>query len=106
MAHVSRSYGALARIKALIEEDGVPGEGGTIGRLRLVRAYGKCDRPGGGQDPVVLGARLLHLMSYFGGDPRWVHALFTQDGHDVTAAHARAGDEDIDPRARNGVVAY
>jgi predicted dehydrogenase len=99
VAHVSRAFGALAGIRALVDA-------GAIGRLRLLRAFGKCDRRGGGQDLFVLETHLLDLMRYFAGDVKWAQAHVTQDGHDATRADVRAGDEGIGPVAGNGVVAY
>jgi predicted dehydrogenase len=99
VAHVSRAFGALAAIRALVDT-------GAIGRLRLLRAYGKCDRRGGGQDLFVLGTHLLDLMRYFAGDVRWAQAHVTVDGRDATPADVHPGDEGIGPIAGNGVVAY
>jgi predicted dehydrogenase len=99
VAHVSRAYASLARVRGLIER-------GAIGRLRFVRAYGKCDRRGGGQDFVVLGTHLLDLMRYFGGEVRWCHAHFTQDGRDAREEHALDGDEGVGPIFGNGLTAY
>ena len=99
VAHVSRAYASLARVRGLIN-------GGAIGRLRRVRAYGKCDRRGGGQDLVVLGTHLLDLMRYFGGEVRWCHAHFTQDWRDAREEDAREGDEGIGPIFGNGLTAY
>jgi predicted dehydrogenase len=99
VAHVSRAYASLARVGEIVERGG-------IGRLRLVRAYGKCDRRGGGQDFVVLGTHLLDLMRYFGREVRWCHAHFTQDGRDAREEDALEGDEGIGPIFGNGLAAY
>lgn len=99
VAHVGRAFSALAHLRELIDS-------GAIGRLRLLRAYGKCDRRGGGQDLFVLGTHLLDLMRYFAGDVAWAQAHVTQDGRDAQAADVRPGSEGIGPIAGNGVVAY
>ena len=86
---------------------------GKIGRLRVMRAYGKQDRRGGGQDLLVLGTRLLDLMRFYAGnagqgqagDVRWCHARVTQDGHDATPADVRPADEEGAWIAGNNILA-
>ena len=68
---------------------------GKIGRLRMMRAYGKQDKRGAGQDLLILGTRLLDLMRFFAGDARWCHARVMQEGRD-----ARPGD--VLPAAEEG----
>ena len=59
---------------------------GKIGRLRLVRTFGKCDRRSGGEDMLVLGFHLVDLMRFHAGDARWCSARVTVNGTDATAA--------------------
>jgi predicted dehydrogenase len=99
VAHICRAFSAMARIRALIAE-------GSLGRLRRIRGFGKCDPRGGGQDLAVLGTHILDLMCYFAGAPAWAHAHVTQDGQDVTLADAREGDEGVGPVAGNGLTSY
>src|SRR5262245_39476562 len=99
VAHVSRAFSSLGRLRELVAT-------GAIGRLRLLRGHGKCDRRGGGQDLIVLGTHILDLMRYFGGDVAWAQAHVSQDGHDVTPADARPGDEGVGPVAGDAVTAY
>jgi predicted dehydrogenase len=99
VAHVGRAFAALGRIRALVEA-------GAVGRLRLLRAYGKCDHRGGGQDLMVLGTHLLDLMRYFAGDVGWAQAHVTQGGRDAQEGDVRPGGEGIGPVAGDGVVAY
>src|SRR5437763_1982888 len=77
---------------------------GKIGRLRALKAYGKQDRRGGGQDLMVLGTHLLDLMRSFAGDARWCHARVCQDGRDVTPADVQPGEEAVGPVAGDDVV--
>jgi predicted dehydrogenase len=67
---------------------------GTLGRLRMIRTFGKQDRRGGGQDLLVLGTHLLDLMRFFAGDARWCHARVTSAGRDATAADVRPAEEE------------
>jgi predicted dehydrogenase len=99
VAHVGRAFSSLDRVRELVAA-------GAIGRLRMLRGYGKCDRRGGGQDLVVLGTHLLDLIRYFGGEVAWAHAHVTQDGHDITPADVRPGDEGVGLVAGDAVTAY
>jgi predicted dehydrogenase len=98
VAHQNRAFPAHRLAQKLIAE-------GRIGRLRALKAYGKQDRRGGGQDLAVLGTHMLDLMRVFGGDARWCHARVCQDGHDATPADVRPGEEEIGPIAGDDIVA-
>ncbi len=98
VAHQNRAFPAPRLARHLIAE-------GKIGRLRALKAYGKQDRRGGGQDLMVLGTHLLDLMRSFAGDARWCHARVCQDGRDVTPADVRPGEEQVGPVAGDDVVA-
>jgi predicted dehydrogenase len=99
----------LATIDKLIAE-------GRIGRLLEIRARGKGDRRGGGQDLWVLGTHVLNLVHYFAGDPLSCSATMYKDGKRATKADIREGDEGVGPIAGNelharfemskGIVAY
>ncbi|MGI8914446.1 MAG: Gfo/Idh/MocA family protein [Chloroflexota bacterium] len=78
---------------------------GKIGRLRTLRAFGKQDERGGGQDLLVLGPHLLDLMRLFAGDARWCNARVTQAGRDVTAADAVPAAEEGGWIAGDDIVA-
>lgn len=88
VSHQDRAAPAPHFVKRLIA-------GGKIGRLRMMRAYGKQDKRGAGQDLLVLGTRMLDLMRFFAGDARWCHARVMQEGRD-----ARPGD--VTPAAEEG----
>jgi predicted dehydrogenase len=66
-----------------------------IGKLRSVRARGKCDRRGGGEDLMVLGYHVLDLMCLFAGQPRWTFANVLQGDSDAKASDARPATEPI-----------
>jgi predicted dehydrogenase len=80
-------------------------QGGEIGRLRLIRGYGKMDRRGGGQDLMILGTHVLDQMRLFGGDATWASAEILDDARLTTSADLRPGDEEIAPIAGNGLRA-
>jgi predicted dehydrogenase len=88
VAFQNRAMPAPGLARQLIDE-------GKIGRLRTMRAYGKQDARGGGQDLLVLGPHMLDLMRRFAGDARWCNARVTQAGRDATAA-------DVVPAAEEG----
>lgn len=80
-------------------------QSGEIGRLRLIRGYGKMDHRGGGQDLMILGTHVLDQMRLFGGDATWASAELLDDGRLTTPADLRPGDEEIAPIAGNGLRA-
>lgn len=73
IAHRNRYKPVLPKLRKLIED-------GAIGRLLEIRARGKEDRRGGGQDLWVLGSHLLNLAHYFSGTPLRCSAEILQDG--------------------------
>jgi predicted dehydrogenase len=99
VAHQNRAFPHWHTAKKLIDE-------GKIGRLRALKAFGKQDKRGGGQDLIVLGAHLLDLMRMFAGDARWCTARVCQDGHDCTPADVREGDEGVGLVMGDDVVAH
>ncbi len=98
VAHQNRAFPAPRLARELIAQ-------GKIGRLRAIRAFGKQDRRGGGQDLMVLGTHMMDLMRLFAGDARWCHARVTQQGRDATPADVRPGDEGIGLIAGDDVMA-
>ena len=81
VAHQGRLHPATLHTVDLVER-------GEIGRLRLIRGYGKLDHRGGGEDLMVLGTHILDMMRLFGGDAWWVSA-------DLLAGSRLAGPEDV-----------
>jgi predicted dehydrogenase len=98
VAHQSRVLPAVRQVARMVEA-------GAIGRLRVLRGYGKCDRRGGAQDLMVLGTHVLDLMRLFAGDAAWVDGRLTAGAGDVAASDVRPGDEAIGPVAGDGVFA-
>ncbi len=78
---------------------------GALGDLLEIRARGKEDSRGGGEDLWVLGTHMLNLIHHFAGAPRWCFGSVNQDGHPVTAADVHAGPEGIGPLAGDSVHA-
>ena len=72
---------------------------GEIGVLQEIRARGKEDRRAGGEDLMVLGCHLMHLMRWFAGDPEWVFAHVTADNQELARGHVREGSESLGPIA-------
>lgn len=98
VAHQKRVLPATQQARQMVAN-------GAIGRLRILRGYGKCDRRGGAQDLMVLGTHVLDLMRSFAGDARWVDGRLTATARDVTASDVRPGEENIGPIAGDGVFA-
>jgi predicted dehydrogenase len=98
VAHRNRYHPALAAADRLIKD-------GAMGRLLEMRGRGKEDARGGGLDLWVLGAHLMNLMHYFGGQPLACSATVLQDGRPVTRADLQDGAEGVGPLAGNTVHA-
>ena len=109
IAHRNRWHPMLAVLDKFMAD-------GNLGKLLEIRARGKGDRRGGGEDLWVLGSHIMNLIHYFGGAPRTCSARMFQDGKPVTAANVKPGNEGLGPLAGNelharyemerGVVAY
>src|SRR5436190_11601757 len=78
---------------------------GRLGDLLEIRARGKEDHRGGGEDLIVLGTHLMDLMRFLAGDPQWCFARVTEHGEPVTAAHVREGTESLGPLAGDAITA-
>ena len=98
IAHRNRWHPMLAVIDKFIAD-------GQLGKLLEIRARGKGDRRGGGEDLWVLGSHIMNLIHYFGGTPRTCSARMFQDGQPVTAAHVKPGNEGLGPLAGNSLHA-
>ena len=62
---------------------------GEIGVLQEIRARGKEDRRAGGEDLIVLGCHLMHLLRLFAGNPQWVFAHVTENESEMGRSHIR-----------------
>ena len=98
IAHRNRQHPALPVIAKLIEE-------GLIGRVLEMRGRGKEDTRGGSLDLWVLGSHIINVASYFGGEHISCSAEVKQDGHLITQADVKPGDEGIGLLAGNEVHA-
>ncbi len=78
---------------------------GRLGKLLEIRARGKDDHRGGGEDLWVLGTHMFNLMSHFGGKPQSCFATVWQDGRPITRADVADGNEGIGPLAGDEVHA-
>lgn len=98
VAHQNRAFPGPRLARRLIA-------GGTAGRLRALKAYGKQDRRGGGQDLMVLGTHMLDLMRFFVGDAHWCHARVCDGGADATPAAVQPAEEHAGLIAGDDIVA-
>jgi predicted dehydrogenase len=89
IAHISQYSPVLHMAKSLIEA-------GEIGDLLELRARGKEDRRGGGEDLWVLGSHVFGMMRTFAGrDATSCSAVVFQDGQSVSKKHVAPGAEGI-----------
>ncbi len=98
VAFVNRHSPTYAAVKELIED-------GRIGKVLEVRARGKEDARGGGEDLWVLGSHMLDMMVDLGGAPQWCTAAVSQGGRLITAADAIDGPEGLGRIAGDAVTA-
>ena len=109
IAHQTRYSQKLPVIRELISS-------GRLGRILELRARGKDDSRGGGEDLWVLGTHMLNLMDHFGGKPQSCYGTVWQDGRPIRKADVKPGKEGIGPlagdevhavyRLSNGVTGY
>jgi predicted dehydrogenase len=78
---------------------------GKIGRVLELRARGKEDRRGGGEDLWVLGTHVLDLVHHLGGEPQWCFATVQVDGRPAGKEDVAPGAEGIGPLAGDEVHA-
>lgn len=98
LAHRNRWHPVLPVVAKLMKD-------GAIGRVLEIRARGKEDARGGSLDLWVLGGHLLNAASYLAGKPVSCTATVLKDGHPVTKADVKEGDEGIGLLAGNEVHA-
>ncbi len=99
VAHQMRIGPRTQRLKKALE-------GGLIGDLLQLDAYGKEDsRRAGGEDMMVLGTHLFDLLRFFAGDVRWCTSRVQQKVHDITKADAHTPSEAIGPIAGDEIFA-
>jgi predicted dehydrogenase len=98
LAYVNHHAPSYAAVRDLIED-------GRIGKVLELRARGKEDQRGGGEDLVVLGCHVLDVMVDLGGAPQWCEASVSQSGRPITAADAVDGPEGIGRIAGDSIAA-
>ena len=98
ISHQTRYSPRLAVVRELIAS-------GKIGRLLELRARGKEDRRGGGEDLWVLGTHVLNLTNHLGGEPEWCFGTVCQEGRPIRPEDVAPGPEGIGPLAGDEVHA-
>ena len=89
IAHTTQYSPILDVVQSLIKND-------EIGELLELRARGKEDHRGGGEDLWVLGSHLFGMMRTLAGENATrCYSVVRQDGHSVTAADVKQGAEGI-----------
>jgi predicted dehydrogenase len=90
VAHQTRSAPRTKQVKDLIAA-------GTLGDIIEIRAHGKTDKRGGGEDLIVLGTHTFDLMRLLVGDPKWCFARVSVKGRRPVAADVTQAGEQIGP---------
>lgn len=81
-------------------------QGGKIGQIESIRAHGKQDERGGGEDMITLGTHTFNMMRFLVGDVVWMTAHITQTGEEVGVEHVRIPTEPVGPVAGDCVESY
>ena len=79
---------------------------GKIGEVLAIRAHGKQDRRGGGEDMIVLGTHLLNMMRLFVGDAAWMTAHVVHEGRALKVEDVREATEPVGPVAGDCINSY
>lgn len=98
IAHPTRYSPIVSTIRRLLKD-------GAIGKVLELRARGKEDRRGGGEDLWVLGSHMLDLSLALGCEPEWCFASVLQDGQPLRREHVYEGAEGLGPLAGDAVRA-
>jgi predicted dehydrogenase len=98
IAHQTRYSPRLRVVRDLLGD-------GRLGDVLELRARGKEDSRGGGEDLMVLGTHLMDLMRFLAGDARWCWARVTAGGKPATRADVREGGEGMGPVAGDRIEA-
>ncbi len=88
VSHQTRYSPKLSVVQELIRK-------GAIGKLLEIRARGKEDHRGGGEDLWVLGTHVFDMMHCLGGKPRWCFASVEQDDRPIRKQDVVPGKEGI-----------
>jgi predicted dehydrogenase len=81
-------------------------DGGEIGRLLELRAHGKHDHRGGGEDMMDLGTHLFNLMTYLAGKVAWMSAHVTSAGRELASTDIHEATEPLGLVAGDRIDSY
>jgi predicted dehydrogenase len=98
LAHQTRYCPILPVVQRMIAD-------GQLGTILELRARGKEDQRGGGEDLWVLGSHVLNLMQVFGGDPTSCYATVTVQGRAIASSDLVNGNEGLGLLAGDAIAA-
>jgi predicted dehydrogenase len=98
IAHQTRHSPRTKIVRELIAE-------GRLGDILEIRARGKEDTRGGGQDLMVLGTHLFDLMRFLAGNSLWCYSQILTDGRPAMKGDIREGGEAMGPILGNHINA-
>ncbi|MEE2752799.1 MAG: Gfo/Idh/MocA family oxidoreductase [Candidatus Latescibacterota bacterium] len=99
VAHQAAYLPQVHAVKEMIDR-------GRIGKILSIRATGKMDHRGGGEDMLVLGTHLFNLMRMFAGDISSVWGRVSVGGRDIEPTDVREASEPIGWIAGNAVHGF
>jgi len=99
VAHQAAYLPQIHAIRTMVDE-------GRIGKIVSIRATGKMDQRGGGEDLIVLGTHLFNLMRLFAGEVSSVWGRVTVEGRDIEPKDVREAGEPIGWIAGDAVLGF
>lgn len=99
VAHQGAYLPRIRRVQEILAE-------GRIGEVQAIRAHGKQDRRGGGEDMIVLGTHLFNMMRLFAGDVAWMTAHVVHEGRALQVEDVREATEPVGPIAGDSINSY
>lgn len=104
--HVKIAVAHLARYSILFRKMKEMMENGTIGDILSIYGRGKEDERGGGEDMAVLGAHILDLMCFLGGDVEHLFSEVTFEGRPLKESDRSVTKEPVGHVAGDNVFAH
>ena len=99
MAHQGAYLPRIRHLKEVLAQ-------GRIGAVQAIRAHGKQDRRGGGEDMIVLGTHLFNMMRLFAGNVAWMTAHVAHKGRALKVEDVREATEPVGPVAGDCINSY
>ena len=99
VSHQGVYFPSTYALKQLLQDE-------KIGQVESIRAHGKQDGRGGGEDMITLGTHAFNMMRFLVGDVDWMSAHVTEVKEEVGLDHVRVPTEPVGPVAGDCIESY